>query len=407
MSEMSIRSVRALEVLDSRGRPTVEAEVTLASGARGTAIAPSGASTGTHEAIELRDGDPSRYGGLGVRRACRNVEEVFAAALAGVDTQAEADSFLREHKYLGANGTLAVSMALAHAQAAARGLELWQHLAANDEEPSLPVPMVNLISGGLHASRNLDLQDFLIIPLGCQSFSEALEAVVRVYNQANKIIERRGLSSLKADEGGFSPALESNEAALELVMEAAAGDRIAIALDVAATHFFEGTHYRLARDSRQMSAAEMVDLLDDWCRRYPIVSIEDGLAEDDWEGWQLLTARLGSKVQLIGDDLFTTNPARLRRGIDSGAANAILIKMNQIGTLTETIEVFRMARAAGFRTVVSARSGETEDSTMSDLAVALAAGQIKVGSVNQSERLAKYNRLLRIERGLQRYSGVF
>jgi enolase len=386
-----IESIRAIEVLDSRGRPTVEGEVRLSDGAVGRAISPSGASTGTHEAIELRDGDPGWYGGLGVRRAVEHVNTVMAEALTGRE---EADSWLRENKHLGANATLAVSMAFAHARAASAGLPLWRTFSGT---ATIPTPMVNLISGGLHASRNLDLQDFLLIPAGCQSFSEAIERVVKVYNRAKKIIEARGLSSLKADEGGFSPLLASNEAALDLAMEALGRDDMRIALDVAATHFYRDGRYHLARESRSLDAAGMVELLAGWVSKYPIVSIEDGLAEDDWEGWKLLTAELGEKIQIIGDDLFTTNPGRLRLGIEGGAANAVLVKMNQIGTLAETLEVIQMARDHCYRTVVSARSGETEDWTMSDLAVGSGAGQIKVGSVNQSERLAKYNRLLRIE----------
>jgi len=401
----AILRVRAVEVLDSRGRPTVEAEVTLASGVAGSAISPSGASTGKHEALELRDGDPSRYGGLGVRKAVRNVEEVIAPAVVGLAAQDELDAHLREVKHLGANATLAVSMAMAHALAAEKRVPLWRSMASGPA--SIPVPMVNLISGGLHAGRNLDLQDFLIIPADCDSFAEAIERVVAVYIRAKRLIEARGLSSLKADEGGFSPALPSNEAALDLAMEAAGGDKILIALDVAATHFHDSGRYRLTRDNREYTASEMVDLLERWCVKYPIVSIEDGLAEDDWDGWKLLTARLGSKVQLIGDDLFTTNLARVERGIDEKAANAVLVKMNQIGTVTETLEVIALARANGLRTVVSARSGETEDTTMSDLAVATGAGQIKVGSVNQSERLAKYNRLLRIEREGVPYAPIY
>jgi enolase len=400
-----ILRVTALEVLDSRGRPTVEAEVVLADGARGRAISPSGASTGTHEALELRDRDAEWYAGLGVRQAVRNVNETIGPAVAGMASQAEVDSYLRGVKDLGANATLAVSMAVAHAEAASRNLPLWRSLPGS--EPMLPTPMVNLISGGLHASRNLDLQDFLIIPTNCATFAEALERVVRVYNNAKAILDERGLSTLKADEGGLSPMLPSNEAALDLVMEAAGSEDIAIAIDVAATHFYWDGEYHLARESRSLDAAGMVEMLERWCDYYPIVSIEDGLAEDDWEGWRLLTERLGRRVQIVGDDLFTTNPERLARGIEASAANAVLVKMNQIGTVTETLEVIDMARAAGYRTIVSARSGETEDTTMADLAVATGAGQIKVGSVNQSERLAKYNQLLRIEREGVRYARVY
>jgi enolase len=398
----TIELVRALEVLDSRGRPTVEAEVVLADGGRGRAIAPSGASTGTHEALELRDGDSAWYGGLGVRQAVQNVNTTIAAALKGADN---ADNYLRENKHLGANATLAVSMAFAHAAAAEQAQPLWQYLS--DGKSTIPTPMVNLISGGLHAGRNLDLQDFLIIPTGCEAFSQALERVVRIYNRCKKIIDSRGWSSLKADEGGFSPALESNEAALDLAVEAIAGDSAVIALDVAATHFYRDGQYHLARESRSLSSVEMVDLLERWTTRYPIVSIEDGLAEDDWDGWRLLTDRIGEQVQLIGDDLFTTNPLRVERGISTGTANAVLVKMNQIGTLSETLEVIDVARVNHYRCVVSARSGETEDVTMSHLAVATGAGQIKVGSVNQSERLAKYNELLRIEAEGVPYARVY
>ncbi len=388
--------VRALEVLDSRGRPTVEAEVTLADGAQGRAIAPSGASTGSYEAHELRDRDASRYGGWGVRDAVVNVEQILAPKLLERVSQQEVDDCLRREKHLGANATLAVSMAAAHAWAASRGVPLWRSL--DQGSATIPTPMVNLISGGLHAARNLDLQDFLLIPANAVSFSEALERVVAAYNRCKQIIEGRGLSSLKADEGGFSPLLASNEGALDLALAAIGGDDMKIALDVAATHFYREGRYHLVRESRALTAAEMVDLLERWCDRYPVVSIEDGLAEDDWAGWDLLTRRLGSRIQLIGDDLFTTNPERVQRGIGAGVANAVLVKMNQIGTLTETLEVMALARRHGWRCVVSARSGETEDTTMADLAVGTGAGQIKVGSVNQSERLAKYNQLLRIER---------
>lgn len=401
-----ILRVRALEVLDSRGRPTVEAEVTLTDGAVGTAIAPSGASTGKHEALELRDGDANRYGGLGVLKAVANVNETIAAAVSGLSSQEEVDEYLRESKHLGANATLAVSMAVAHANAASERLPLWKTLAGG-KQASLPTPMVNLISGGLHAGRNLDLQDFLIIATKCDSYSQALERIVKIYNRAKKLIDARSWTSLKADEGGFSPSLPSNEAALDFIMEAAKGEDIAIALDVAATHFYDNGEYKLARESRALTSAQMTDLLAGWCERYPIVSIEDGLAEDDWDGWKILTDRLKSRVQLIGDDLFTTNPQRVQRGIDSGVANAVLVKMNQIGTLTETLEVIDLARKNNYRCVVSARSGESEDTTMSDLAVATGVGQIKVGSVNQSERLAKYNRLLRIEREGLPYARVY
>ncbi len=412
---MKIERVRGLEVLDSRGRPTVEAEVRLANGITARAIAPSGASTGKHEAVELRDKDPHRYGGFGVATAVANVNGDIQAALVGLDVfdQAAVDAQLRERKQLGANATLAASMAVAHAAAAARGVELWRYLAADQSACRVPTPMVNLISGGLHASRNLDVQDFLIIPANCDSYAQALERVVHVYNNCKRMIDSRDLSSLKADEGGFSPELKTNESALELVMDAiyaaclTPGKDIVIALDIAATHFYYDDLYHFSRDHHAMSSADMVELLVRWCDKYPIVSIEDGLAEDDWPGWRLLTDRLGARVQLIGDDLFTTNPKRVRRGIEEKCANGVLVKMNQIGTLTETLEVMRLASEHGMRCVVSARSGETEDTTMADLAVATGAGQIKVGSVNQSERLAKYNQLLRIERDGVPYARVY
>jgi enolase len=379
--------------------------VTLADGSVGRAISPSGASTGSHEAAELRDGDPARFGGLGVRAAVANVERILAPKLVERLNQSEVDDCLRHEKHLGANATLAVSMAAAHAWAVCQRQPLWKTFDRGGA--SVPTPMVNLISGGLHASRNLDLQDFLIIPAGAATFAEAIERVAAIYNRCKKLIERRGLSALKADEGGFSPLLESNEAALDLVMEAIAGDGAKIALDVAATHFHRDGLYHLARESRTLDAAGMVDLLEGWCGRYPIVSIEDGLAEDDWAGWELLTQRLGSQIQLVGDDLFTTNPERLARGVGAGVGNAVLIKMNQIGTVTETLEVMDLARRHGYGPVVSARSGETEDTTMADLAVGTGAGQIKVGSVNQSERLAKYNQLLRIERERVPYARTY
>jgi len=407
-----ILQVHAREVLDSRGHPTVEAEVTCQGGARGRAIVPSGASTGKHEAVELRDGDPARYSGRGVRQAVANVRQVLGPGLVGlpVTEQETLDRILCERDgtpnkaRLGANAILSVSLACAHAAAAVRRLPLWRSLDRHNQ-PVLPLPMVNLISGGLHAGGNLDFQDFLLLPLGARSYSEALEMTVAVYRALSRVLIQHGFEGvLVGDEGGFGPRLHSNEQAVELILEAFTalglkpGHDAALALDVASTHFYKDGRYHLRSEGREpLSAAEMVDLLTRWCRHYPILSIEDGLAEDDWDGWRLLTAALGQQVQLIGDDLFVTNPERLQRGIASATANAVLVKVNQIGTLTEALEVVRLAREAGYRAVISARSGETEDATLADLAVASSAGQIKIGSIARSERLAKYNQLLRIE----------
>lgn len=412
VTDPTIIRVHAREVLDSRGNPTVEAEVHCQSGACGRAIAPSGASTGRHEAKELRDGDPARYAGRGVRRAVVNVRDQIAPRLVGrsVLEQAALDRLLCEldgtpdKSRLGANAVLAVSLACAHAAAAARGLPLWRHLHA-DGMARLPLPMVNLISGGLHAGGNLDFQDFLLLPVGARSYSEALEMTGDVYRALAATLARHGFEGvLVGDEGGFGPRLRSNEQAAELAVEAirragyTAGRDAALALDVAATHFYGGGRYRLrATGGRSLSSEEMVETLQLLVGAYPIQSIEDGMAEDDWDGWEALTTALGGQVQLIGDDLFVTNPERLRRGIAAGVANSILVKPNQIGTLTETLEVIALARSAGYRPVISARSGETEDTTIADFAVGTAAGQIKVGSVARSERLAKYNQLLRIE----------
>lgn len=408
----TITRVHAREVLDSRGNPTVEVEVHCAGGAVGRAIVPSGASTGKHEAVELRDGDPARYHGKGVRRAVAHVRDILAPQLCGLDAteQTAIDRLLCEldgtpnKSRLGANALLGVSLACAHAGAASRGQPLWRYLDS-EGVARMPLPMVNLISGGLHAGGNLDLQDFLLIPIGARSYSESLEMTVAVYRALGRILTRHGFDGvLVGDEGGYGPRLHSNEQAIEMILRAIedaglkAGEQAALALDVASTHFFRDGRYQLRIDGgRVLDADGMTALLERWVNQYPIVSIEDGLAEDDWDGWRTLTEALGDRVQLIGDDLFVTNPGRLRRGIDSGVANAVLVKVNQIGTLTETLDVVRLARQAGYRAVISARSGETEDSTLADLAVATGAGQIKIGSVARSERLAKYNQLLRIE----------
>ncbi len=411
----SIARIHARQVLDSRGNPTVEVEVTLKGGGFGRAIVPSGASTGSHEALELRDGDTERYGGRGVLRAVSNVNDVINPGIVGngVDArdQAAVDDMLRaldgtpNKANLGANAILGVSLGAARAAADGLKMPLYRYLA-DGRTPLLPLPMVNIISGGQHSNWSLDLQDFLAIPVGAASYGQALEWCGAVYRGMRSLLEQRGiLPGGVADEGGFGPALPANRDALELMVDAigAAGlkpgvrDGVAIGLDVAATEFFREGWYRLRREDRDLTTGQMVEMLEAWVEAYPIVSIEDGLAEDDWEGWQALNARVGDRVQLIGDDLFTTNPERLRLGIDRGAANAVLVKPNQIGTLTETLEVVGMAQEAGFLPVISARSGETEDSTIADLAVGTAAGQIKIGSVTRSERLAKYNRLLRIE----------
>jgi enolase len=422
-----ISGIQAREVLDSRGRPTVEVDVFVGGRLAGRAIVPSGASTGAAEALELRDGD-ERYDGLGVRRAVANVNRVIAPALAGADP---ADQLALDKKLLaldpspqksqlGANAILGVSLAAAHAGAAVREVPLYRHLhdclmtvaehGGAIPEPRMPLPMTNMISGGLHAGHNLDFQDVLVIPHAAPDFPTGLEWIVRVYNRLGGLLTAAGYEGrLVGDEGGFGPRLASNEQAIEFVVTAieAAGLRpsedMTIALDVASTHFYDGRSYRLkaGKDTR-LSSNEMIEHLEQFVARYPITSIEDGLAEEDWDGWQQLTSRLGGHVQIVGDDLFATNPQRVHRGIEMQAANSLLVKPNQIGTLTETLRAIDPARRAGMTHVVSARSGETEDTTISDLAVGTAAKYIKIGSIVRSERLAKYNRLLRIETELQR-----
>lgn len=406
---ITIRGVRALEILDSRGNPTLQVTVALSDGNIGKAHAPAGASTGRYEAVDLRDGDAKRYRGKGVLRAIENVERVLGQALDGMDAedQAAADRRLIEldgtldRSRLGANAILGVSCALARAVANLRRVPLWKSLASG-QAPAIPTPMVNIISGGVHAGRRIEIQDFLVVPRGFESFRACLEAIVAVHNSAREVLEAKGYELTGvADEGGWGPSLPTNETALQILTEAIAHagvtGRFSIAIDAASSHFYAGGTYGLRSERRELSREQMIDMLSKWAGKYPVTSIEDGLAEDDWEGWGALTERLGAKVQLIGDDLFATNPARLRRGIEMKVANAILVKMNQIGTLTETFEVLRIAREAGYRAVISARSGETEDSFLADLAVASGAGQIKIGSVTRSERLAKYNRLLEIE----------
>src|SRR5579884_3499948 len=400
---VAVAHVHAREVLDSRGNPTVEVEIRCRGGAAGRAIVPSGASTGRHEAVELRDGDPARYGGKGVRKAAAHVREVIAPRLLGLPAteQALIDRTLCEldgtpnKTRLGANAVLGVSLACAHAAAAARDLPLWRYLDA-EGTATMPLPMVNLISGGLHAGGNLDFQDFLLLPVGARSYSEPLEMTGNVYRALGAVLTRHGFEGvLVGDEGGFGPRLRSNDQAVQLILEAieqagyTLGRQAALALDVASTHFYRDGRYHLkATAGTALTADDLVGLLHDWVKKYPILSIEDGMAEDDWDGWRKLTAALGGRVQLIGDDLFVTNPERLRRGIAEKAGNSVLVKVNQIGTLTETLEVLDLARSAGYRPVISARSGATEDSTIADLAVGTGAGQIKSGSVARGERLA-------------------
>jgi enolase len=417
-----IESLRAREILDSRGNPTLEVDCRLGSGAFGRAAVPSGASTGEHEAVELRDGDPARYGGKGEQQAVRNVSETIAPKLRGVDArdQKRVDSLLIEldgtpnKGRLGANATLGVSLAVARAAAAALGLPLYRHLGG-DAARTLPVPMMNVLNGGKHADNNVDLQEFMIVPLGAPSFREALRWGAEVFHRLARVLKQRKLSTAVGDEGGFAPNLGSNEEALQVLVEAIGaagyrpGEQVALALDPAASEFYDGSAYVLAGEGgRRLPGAGMVDYYAGLCTRYPIVSIEDGLAENDWDAWKALSMRLGDRVQLVGDDLFVTNVTRLGRGIQEGVANSILIKLNQIGTLTETLAAIDMAHRAGYSAVISHRSGETEDVTIADLAVATNAGQIKTGSLCRTDRVAKYNQLLRIEEELAgdaRYPG--
>jgi len=418
---MAIRNIHAREILDSRGNPTLEAEVTLDSGHVGRAAVPSGASTGSKEAVELRDGDKTRYLGKGVRKAVANVNTTIADALRGFDAadQQGLDARLinldgTENKgRLGANALLGVSLANAHAVAAARGLPLWAHLAG-DRAPVLPVPMMNIINGGAHADNNVDMQEFMVLPVGFDSFAESLRAGAEIFHSLKSVLKARGLSTSVGDEGGFAPDLRSNEEALETILEAigkagyAAGEDILLGLDVASTEFFEHGKYNLVGEGKRLTSEQFVDFLAGWAAQYPIVTIEDGMAENDWQGWKLLTDRVGTSVQLVGDDLFVTNPKIFRDGIDRQVANAILIKVNQIGTLTETLEAIAMADANRYAAIVSHRSGETEDTTIADIAVATTATQIKTGSLCRSDRVAKYNQLLRIEEALgasARYAG--
>lgn len=411
----SIVDVVGREILDSRGNPTVECDVWLESGVMGRAAVPSGASTGVREAIELRDKDPKRFGGKGVLEAVRHVNEDIANAVLGIEasdqsyidrTMIELDGTENKGR-LGANAILAVSMAVARAAAEESGLPLYRYFGGTSAV-TLPVPMMNVINGGAHANNNLDLQEFMIIPLGAPTFREAVRYGAETFHALKSILNSRGMSTAVGDEGGFAPALSSHEEAIELIVEAIKkagfrpGDDIAIGLDCASSEFYDAEKnlYTLTKQGKTFTAEEWIAVLEGWVQKYPVISIEDGMAEGDWEGWAKLTQALGKKVQLVGDDLFVTNPKILAEGIEKGVANSILIKVNQIGTLSETFEAIRMAHRAGYTVVVSHRSGETEDSTIADIAVGLNAGQIKTGSMSRSDRMAKYNQLLRIEERL-------
>ncbi len=419
-----ITDVHAREILDSRGNPTIEVEVELASGFRGRAAVPSGASTGEHEAVELRDGDKERYLGKGVQKAVDNVNEIIAGAIIEMDAlrQNEIDTILRDldgtpnKAKLGANAILGVSLACAKAVATTFDMPLYRYIGGVSS-CELPVPMMNIINGGSHADSNVDIQEFMVMPVGASSFREGLRMGVETFHALKKVLSESGYVTSVGDEGGFAPSLKSNEEPLEKIMEAikragyTPGEDLAIAMDIAASEFYDAKKkkYVFAKsDGRELSSGEMVDLMEKWVQNYPIVSIEDGLDENDWEGWEEMTARLGSKIQIVGDDLFVTSTERLAKGIERNIANSILIKVNQIGTLTETLDAIEMARRAGYTSVVSHRSGETEDTTISDLVVAMNTGQIKTGSASRTDRIAKYNQLLRIEEDLgiaARYRG--
>ncbi len=416
-----ISKIHAREILDSRGNPTLEAEVTLADGSFGRAMVPSGASTGSREAVELRDGDKARYLGKGVRNAVANVNTTIADALKGFDANDQRglderlvalDGSPNKGK-LGANALLGVSMANAHAVAVSRKLPLWKHLLG-DRAPQLPVPMMNIVNGGAHADNNVDMQEFMVLPVGLPDFAEALRAGTEIFHALKSVLKGRGLSTSVGDEGGFAPNLKSNEEAIETILEAvnkagyAIGKDIWLGLDVASSEFYKDGAYHLEGEGKVLSPDQLIEFYADWCAKYPIITIEDGMAEGDWDGWKKLTDKLGKSVQLVGDDLFVTNTSIFKQGIDKHIANAILIKVNQIGTLTETLDAIAMAEAANYASVISHRSGETEDTTIADLSVATAATQIKTGSLCRSDRVAKYNQLLRIEEALgsqARYAG--
>jgi enolase len=409
----SIVDVVAREILDSRGNPTVEADVLLESGVMGRASVPSGASTGSREAVELRDGDAQRYGGKGVLRAVENVNTEISEAIVGLDASEQSfiDKTLVEldgtenKSRLGANALLAVSMAVAKAAAEESGLPLYRYFGGSGQM-QMPVPMVNVINGGAHANNSLDLQEFMIVPVGAATFRDALRCAAEVFHALRKLLDAKGLSTTVGDEGGFAPSLETHAAAIELILQAVdkagytAGQDVMLALDCAASEFYRDGRYVLAGERLTLSAQELCDMLAAWADRYPIISIEDGMAENDWEGWKLLTGRLGKKLQLVGDDVFVTNTRLLREGVRQGVANSILIKVNQIGTLTETFAAIELAKRSGYTAVISHRSGETEDTTIAEIAVGCNALQIKTGSVSRSDRIAKYNQLLRIEEDL-------
>ncbi len=408
-----ITAVKAREILDSRGNPTVEADVILTSGAMGRASVPSGVSTGQLEAIELRDGDNKRYGGKGVTRAVANVNGEIANALKGMDAsdQETVDGKMIEldgtenKQRLGANAILAVSLATAKAAALSAGQPLYQYLSRG-RKMTIPVPMMNIINGGVHADNSVDLQEFMILPVGAPTFSEALRMGAEVFHTLKGVLKKKGMNTSVGDEGGFAPDLGSNEEAIQVILEAIgvagynAGQDMFLGIDAASSEFYSDGKYQLASEGKALEAFDFAALLEQWVNQYPIITIEDGMAEDDWEGWDILTRHLGKRVQLVGDDLFVTNTRILQQGIDRGVANSILIKVNQIGTLTETLAAINMARQAGYTAVISHRSGETEDTTIADIAVATAVGQIKTGSLSRSDRVAKYNQLLRIEEAL-------
>jgi len=417
-----IVDIRAREVIDSRGNPTVEADVILENGVMGRAAVPSGASTGSREAVELRDDDPNRYGGKGVQQAVANANTAIRGALIGqeVSEQSVVDQIMLEldgtpnKGRLGANAILAVSLAVAKAAAKDAKLPLYRYLGGTDNGTLLPVPMMNIINGGAHADNNVDVQEFMIMPVGAPNFSEALRYGAEIFHALKKVLSKRGLNTAVGDEGGFAPDLASNEEAIQVILESVdnagyrIGEDILLAVDVASSEFYSDGKYHLESEGLHLTSEEFVNYLDNWVNKYPIISIEDGMDEGDWDGWKLLTERMGDKVQLVGDDLFVTNTAILQEGIDKHIGNSILIKVNQIGTLTETLAAIDMAKQANYTAVISHRSGETEDTTIADLAVATAAGQIKTGSMSRSDRLAKYNQLLRIEEDLgdrARYAG--